>query len=162
KTTWAGTMRPNAYFYIGLQPRVGSDLRAQSNMAWEYKGQGFANPTATGRPWMGPKFWNPDYYLNQDGNNYKVFRYADAILMLAESYAELKDYDKACKYLNMTRNRAGLPDYRYTTFFKLQEEIRNERARELIGEFQRKYDLVRWDIWYQKTREYQDYNRIKD
>ncbi len=32
------------------------------------------------------------------------------------------------------------------------EEIRLERARELFGEFQRKFDLVRWGIWYERTK----------
>lgn len=162
KTTWDGTMRPNAYFYIGLQKRNGNDLRTATNMAWEYNGQPFSNPASSGRPWMGPKFWNPECYLNQDGNNYKVFRYADALLMLAECYYELRDPANACKYLNMTRNRAGIGNYTYKTDSRLQEEIRNERARELIGEFQRKYDLVRWGVWFQQTYEYQDYSRVKD
>jgi hypothetical protein len=34
------------------------------------------------------------------------------------------------------------------------EEIRCECARELIGEFQRKFDLVRWDMWYERTTQY--------
>ena len=41
------------------------------------------------------------------------------------------------------------------------EEIRNERARELVGEFQRKFDLVRWGIWYQATYEFTDYSILK-
>ena len=40
---------------------------------------------------------------------------------------------------------------------RLEEEIRNERARELFGEFQRKYDLVRWGIWYEAVTDNSDY-----
>ena len=32
-----------------------------------------------------------------------------------------------------------------------------ERARELFGEFQRKYDLVRWGIWYEAVTDNSDY-----
>ena len=38
----------------------------------------------------------------------------------------------------------------------LMEEIRRERAKELFGEFTRKYDLVRWGIWYDRTKAYND------
>ena len=54
----------------------------------------------------------------------------------------------------MTRTRAGLKPYVYRSPARLQDEIRNERARELFGEFQRKYDLVRWGIWYQSVLDY--------
>ena len=60
----------------------------------------------------------------------------------------------------MTRNRAGLGDYVFRTNVRLQEEIRLERARELFGEFQRKFDLVRWGIWYKSVVEYCDYGTL--
>jgi hypothetical protein len=121
-------------------------------MAWGYGGQDFKNAKET-RPYMGPKFWCPDIQVNADGNNYKLYRYADAILMKAECLCETEDYQGALKYLNMTRTRAGLDAYRDATPAALREEIRTERARELFGEFQRKFDLVRWGIWYERTYE---------
>jgi D-arabinose 1-dehydrogenase-like Zn-dependent alcohol dehydrogenase len=36
----------------------------------------------------------------------------------------------------------------------IMEEIRKECAVELFGEFQRKFDLVRWGIWYERTLQY--------
>ena len=45
---------------------------------------------------------------------------------------------------------------------EVAKEIRDERARELFGEFQRKYDLVRWDIWYDSVNDLNDYQTILD
>ncbi len=158
-TTWSAA-RPNVFFCQGLQTRLGKDRRKDYNMAWEYDGHQF-NSVNT-RPWMGPKFWCLDMQGTADGNNYKVFRYADAILMAAECYNELGEDAKSVEYLNMTRTRAGLDKYVYRTSARLQDEIRNERARELFGEFQRKYDLVRWGIWYQAVYDYTDYASLKE
>lgn len=153
-TTWAA-MRPNVYFCQGLQSKLSKDIRAHVNMAWSYNGKDFNSVNS--RPWMGSKFWCPNMQAQSDGNNYKVFRYADALLMMAECYYEKEQYDTAVEYLNKTRNRAQLSDYVFRTAARLQEEIRNERARELIGEFQRKYDLVRWGIWYDAVTANSDY-----
>ena len=106
---------------------------------------------------MGPKFWCPDLQAAYDSNNYKVFRYADALLMMAECYFYKENYEKAVEYLDMTRTRANLSKYTFRTPARLEEEIRNERARELFGEFQRKYDLVRWGIWYEAVTDNSDY-----
>ena len=158
-TTWTA-LRPNAYFFQALQTKKGGDLRVKMNLAWEYEGKAFKNTGTT--PWPGPKFWCPKMVNTNDFNNQKVFRYADALLMLAECYMELKDSDKSLHYLNMTRTRAGLSAYVFKNWDALEEEIQKERGRELFGEFQRKYDLVRWGIWYRNTYDYTDYSSVKD
>lgn len=105
-----------------------------------------------GVPWPGPQFWCPNITNTYDSNNYRIFRYADAILMLAECYCKLEDDVNALYYLNKIRQRAGVGDYpTFTGFEDLIVELRAERARELGGELQRKYDLVRWGIWYDQT-----------
>lgn len=118
-------------------------------MAWEYDGKPFSGVGT--RPWLGPKFWCPGMQNTADFSNQKVFRYADAILMMAECYAETEDSDEAVRYLNMVRERAGTTAYVFKNKDALLEEIQKERGRELLGEFQRKFDLVRWGIWYQMT-----------
>ncbi|MCQ2135380.1 MAG: RagB/SusD family nutrient uptake outer membrane protein [Bacteroidales bacterium] len=158
-TTWAAA-RPNVFFCQGLQSKKGKDIRKDFNMAWGYDGHEFANVSS--RPWMGPKFWCPNMQGTADGNNYKVFRYADAVLMMAECLNELDRDEEAVNYLNKTRVRAGLGEYTFRTHARLQDEIRSERARELFGEFQRKYDLVRWGIFYQSILDYTDYATLKD
>lgn len=157
-TTWSA-MRPNSYFCQGLQSKKSFDIRKDYNMAWEYNGKTF-NSTVV-RPWAGPKFWCPNMQGSDDGNNYKVFRYADALLMMAECHQELNQDETAVKYLNYTRERAGLGPYHYRNNARLQDEIRCERARELFGEFQRKFDLVRWDIFYQSLTDYSDQEELK-
>ena len=97
-----------------------------------------------------------------DGNNYKVFRYADAVLMAAECYCALLDKDKAMEYLNKVKRRAGIAEYtRFRTYPLRLNEIQNERGRELLGEFQRKFDMVRWGIWYERTAALSDYAKVK-
>ena len=155
-TTWQSA-QPCVYFSQGLQPRMGADRRKDINYAWAYDGEIFSSLKNATRPWMGPKFWCPGMKTSSDSNNYKVFRYAGALLLKAEALCELGSNAESVRYLNMTRNRAGLGDYVFRTNVRLQEEIRLERARELFGEFQRKFDLVRWGIWYKSVVEYCDY-----
>lgn len=109
----------------------------------------------------GPKFWCPGMTATYDSNNYRIFRYADAVLMQAECHFELGQPDQSLKYLNAVRKRAGIADYEYVTDVDLVREIQNERARELGGEFHRKFDLVRWGIWYDLTKQYNEEPRLK-
>ncbi|MDR1600867.1 MAG: RagB/SusD family nutrient uptake outer membrane protein [Tannerella sp.] len=89
------------------------------------------------------KWWDPawinsgSYYFE---NNFIVLRYADVLLMYAEAAADPV-------YLNMVRDRAGMPRYgeagypaRYST---LALAIEHERMVELSLEFHRWFDLKR-------------------
>ena len=109
-------------------------------------------------PWLGNKFWCPDMRSTRDANNYKIFRYAGAVLGLAEANLMKGDVASSLHYLNMVRSRAGLSDLSLADFGGnadlLMEEIRRECAKELLGEYNRKFDLVRWGIWYERTRQY--------
>ncbi|MBE6230892.1 MAG: RagB/SusD family nutrient uptake outer membrane protein [Bacteroidales bacterium] len=111
----------------------------------------------------GPQFWCPGMTNTYDSNNYRIFRYADAVLMMAECCLEEGDPQKAIHYLDQVRERAGVGNFRdYTNDSELMREIQNERARELGGEFHRKFDLVRWGIWYDITKQYNEISRLKD
>ena len=112
-------------------------------------GQTFTATREWGVGWAGPKFWCPDMENTYDSNNYRVFRYADAVLMKAEALANLGDW--TCKeYLQQVRSRAGVAEStpEFADFTSFLDYIRDERARELGGEFMRKFDLVRWGIWF--------------
>lgn len=108
----------------------------------------FLSVRKNGRGYAGPKFWYPGMVGNNDGNNYKIFRYADAVLMMAECWCMKGDVDKAAAYLGQTRQRAGVDPLIDTDKDVMMGFIRDERARELAGEMHRRYDLVRWGIWY--------------
>lgn len=114
-----------------------------------------------GKPYCGPKFWCPGMVTYHDDNNYKIFRYADALLMMAECYTRKQDIPNAQKYINYTRDRAGIePVAGFMSEEEMMAEVRNERARELGGEMHRKFDLVRWGIWYSQTVQHNYTNNI--
>lgn len=124
------------------------------------------------RGFGGPQFWCPNMTKTYDSNNYRVFRYADAVLMKAECLYRNGLYDQAVGLINKIRRRAytnpktGLvcDDYRfeYTTPQALFQQIMDERARELGGEFQRKFDMVRWGNWVELTTKYSEISHVKN
>lgn len=112
--------------------------------------------------WAGPRFWCPDMVQNYDSNNYRIFRYADAVLMMAECHAMLGQTGKAKDYYNMVRRRAGVEESKgFADSDDAMQYIRAERARELAGEFHRKFDLVRWGIWYEQTKTLTDHSTLR-
>ena len=156
-TTYVG-LRPNKYFYQNLMAKDSKDLRKAINLAWDYKGKAFN----ASKPWLGPKFWCWDMNKTYDSNNYPVFRYGDAVLMLAEVYNEQDRMNDALVCLNEVKVRAGLdPMNTASSKEALLEEIQRERGRELLGEFQRKFDLVRWGVWYNQTYNYTDFATVR-
>lgn len=93
------------------------------------------------------KFKNIDTYgddkVTSNSGNYILFRLADAVLLYAEALAELgTDDSKACELLNRIRTRAGASTVQLSGQ-ELKDAIYWERVRELIGEGQYFYDLVR-------------------
>jgi hypothetical protein len=86
------------------------------------------------------------------GNDHILIRYADVILMLAEVNMYLGDNAGAIQYLDMVRERAGMPDYATamqdatynSRFSTLKLAILHERRVELAFENHRWYDLLRF------------------
>lgn len=145
-------------FFVSLYHE--DDPRRNMVLGFHYNGTYFNRPKSNnymGKPWMGPKFWCPGMDNVSDGNNQKVFRYADALLLIAECAVELlsPDIDLAMKSLNEVKARAlpssVLTQYPGKEVFLL--ELKAERARELMGEYQRKWDLVRWGEFYERVKE---------
>ncbi len=82
------------------------------------------------------------------GLNFRVMRYADVLLMYAETRNELGDQATAAQYIQMVRDRANMPD-RETEFAgytqeQMRDQIAHERLLEFAGEGKRFDDIVRW------------------
>lgn len=77
--------------------------------------------------------------------NFRLFRYAEVLLLAAEAYNKAGQDDKARTELNKIRNRAGLADIDASLAGdNLFEAIVDEKFLELAHEGQRFWDLVRW------------------
>lgn len=80
---------------------------------------------------------------NDPNENIVVWiRYAEILLNYAEASLELGDHGTAATYINMIRNRAGLPDFTGD----ITAALRHEREIELFIENIRWYDIRRWKI----------------
>lgn len=89
------------------------------------------------------KYQHPHGVYNQTGQNWPVYRYAEVLLMLAESLNEQGKSSEALSYLNQVRNRAGLNGVAATSQSELSDIILHERRIELAFENKRWHDLVR-------------------
>ena len=85
------------------------------------------------------------------GTNYRVIRYADILLMMAECENELGNSTGAVAYLNQIRNRPGvaMPNYptaQYAVDSKANviKALMHERMVELGAEEVRNFDILRW------------------
>lgn len=75
--------------------------------------------------------------------NWKVTRYADVLLMYAEALNENGKTEQALTYLNIVRQRAGVPAYSGLSQSETREVIYTERRLELCFEGHRWFDLIR-------------------
>jgi starch-binding outer membrane protein, SusD/RagB family len=84
--------------------------------------------------------------------NWKVIRYADVLLMLAEAMNENGKTAQAHSVLNQVRQRAGVPAHDGLTQAQFGDAIEMERRLELAFEGHRWFDLVRWGRAHQRLR----------
>ncbi len=81
------------------------------------------------------------------GNNWRIIRYADVLLMLAEALNETGATGQAVGFINQVRERALIaPLDGGISQSDLRQAIIDERIMELTGEGHRFLDLVRWEI----------------
>ena len=111
-------------------PATGGD--AAGYMLHKYTGFNYQKPDTKTLPYM--------------DNSLVLFRLSDIILLDAEALASTGNLPDARTALAQTETRAGIPDYQYpTNQYDMMDEIITERGRELIGEGQWYYDLIRTD-----------------
>lgn len=137
-----------------------SDYRARASVAWDYDGcMYYLKPF---REKFGSDKWNSYWILKyQNWNtveseaappmsciNERAIRYADVILLLAESYLRgSQDLSKAVAYLNQIRERANLNPYSGAqTYEAVFNDLERQRAIEFFVEGERFYDLRRWGL----------------
>jgi tetratricopeptide (TPR) repeat protein len=91
------------------------------------------------------KYRNPHSLERNTDDNFPVYRFAEALLSLAEVMNEQNKSSEALVYLNQVRIRAGLQPTTETNKELLRAIIAQERRVELAFENKRWLDLVRTD-----------------
>lgn len=90
------------------------------------------------KPFVNKYRW-PHTKRNNTDDNWPIYRFADALLLLAENLVEQNKSNEAAQYVNRVRTRAGLANLTAIT----AEVIANERKHELAFENHRWHDLLR-------------------
>lgn len=89
------------------------------------------------------KFVRPHALHGNHGMNFPVYRYSEALLMLAEALNEQGKTSEAATYMNQVRARAGLAATKAANQADFRTALWKERRSELAFENKRWFDLVR-------------------
>ena len=101
--------------------------------------EGFVPQAGRDYHFFNRKYYHPPYgYDKQASDNFPFFRYADALLLLAECLVEQNKASDAQPYLDQVRTRAGLGSVPAT-----KQSVSDERRHELAFEHKRWTDLIR-------------------
>jgi predicted Ser/Thr protein kinase len=124
------------------------------------------NPTATfNQAYQHTGFFNKKYLPRQGGqeklpteltygNDIKVIRYAELLLLRAEISLQTGNINESLNYLNMVRNRAGLTNISSGNNNEILNQIIKERRVEFMGEGKRYFDLVHYEIASEKLQNF--------
>lgn len=147
------------------------DPRAYESIMWDYDGAVHyesdfatkfaseltaynANPTEVRRPIRTVKGLNPLNTaavpaFNAPGNNKRIIRFSDVLLMHAEAVNEASGPTaEAYASINRVRARVDMPEIPADlTSDEFRERVREERTLELFAESHRTLDLLRWGIF---------------
>lgn len=135
-TAPAGRNIPTNDLIAAYEP---GDLRKDVSLKTSYT----LNGTVVNIPYI-IKYTYPHTLTGRTDNNWPVLRYADVLLMLAESINEATGPSaEAFGYLNQVRKRAGLADKTGLDKVAFRDAIMKERRVELAFENHRWFDLRR-------------------
>ncbi|MBK0383064.1 RagB/SusD family nutrient uptake outer membrane protein [Pedobacter sp. SD-b] len=125
------------------------DLRLGISYVENLDGNQLVSPNTPGAGPITGKFLNRPGVTkyNNSSQNVPIIRYSDVLLMRAEAENELNGPDGAYQFINLVRERAGIPPLSGLDKNGLRLAIRKERATELSLEGIRKFDLLRWGIF---------------
>jgi hypothetical protein len=128
--------------FMGLfDPDDARKYRTATTSIVDADGNTIAIPVGAGVPAISQKY---NTSIVTDGKaNWRVFRYADILLMLAEAMNENGKTPEALGYLNQVRNRARLTGYSGLTQAEARDKIYLERRFEFYLEGHRWFDLLR-------------------
>lgn len=132
-------IRKNATI-LDIQQRV--DNGASHSMG-AYSLQGYKNNKYTTRKANTSEEYGAVPELNY-GQNFVKIRYAEILLLYAETLARMGQLPEAVNPLNMVRQRAGLPEVNGLSQEELLDVIFDERTTEFACEGKRFFDLIRW------------------
>jgi len=166
-TSWDlgwGWNTPTAAMVAAYEP---GDLRKDATILFSNQSDG---PTSGGYGNTVPNltnalYWNKKVYNNYNDYlaaglgtpnneaqntwvNHRVLRYADVLLMAAEAANEIGgagNGNDAATWVNQVRARAGLSPITYVDQAQMRTAIKQERRVEFGMEFERFFDLVRWN-----------------
>ena len=112
--------------YTEAFPNGGDDIFANKWLDWQFNG----HSESLDGGWHGA------------GNNLRMLRYADVLLMFAEAEFMLSGSTAAAlDAINQVRRRVDMPEFTQITM----QDIEDERIKELTFERTRYFDLLRWD-----------------
>ncbi|GGA82063.1 RagB/SusD family nutrient uptake outer membrane protein [Puia dinghuensis] len=89
--------------------------------------------------------WTNDGF-HPDGLNFRIMRYAEVLLMLAECEAEVGTPAQAAIYINQVRSRpsVNMPPVTLTNHDNAIQAVMHEKAVEMAGEEVNNIDMLRW------------------
>lgn len=145
-----------------------TDYRARASVAWDYPGckyylKDFRTifPESKWKTYWILKYqnWNTceaEATPPMSSINERVIRYADVLLLLAESYLRSttkQNLQTAVDYINKIRTRAKLNPYKGTmTYEEIFKDLEHQRAIEFFVEGERFYDLRRWGLLEERIK----------
>lgn len=127
-------------FYGGIGDNTWQDNLPEGPVPFDFENLGY---------WY-KKFTNKEDKIRnsgESGNNIRLMRYADVLLMKAESRLNLGDLEGSLSLINEVRERVGAFTYNNTyTAEETFDLLIRERQLELMGEQHRFNDLKRWGL----------------